>query len=383
MHERGAGGGADRVFWGLHDHLASSADIQADAFFFWHRSDQSKIGAREFCLGSTKQPGYRRLWNMRRRILTELQDRSRPTLVASHFAFYAAALLPKLSRLDHVVHFHGPWAAETAVERRRQINVAMKRMIERAVYSSAKAFIVLSHAFKEILVNEYRIVPERVHVIPGAVDLERFSPGDRDEARVRLGWPRHAKIVFCVRRLVRRMGLETLLEAFAAVASKHPGSILIIGGTGPLRNELEAQVRSRKLSDQVRFTEFIPDAELSFSYRAADLSIVPSQSLEGFGLTALESLACGTPVLVTPVGGLPEAVRGLSRQLVLADRSAVTLAKSLDEFLRDTLSLPSAEKCRKYVEADFSWPKIAQKVSELYWQVAQESMWKKAGGNPR
>ena len=142
-------------------------------------------------------------------------------MVASHFAFYAAALLPKLSRMNHVVHFHGPWAAETAAEHRLQLNVAMKRAVEGAVYSSAKAFVTLSQAFKDLLTAEDRVDPMRVHVIPGAVDSQRFSPGDRIAARQLLDWPEDALILFCVRRLVRRR-LESLLDAFAEVAGEHP-----------------------------------------------------------------------------------------------------------------------------------------------------------------
>jgi glycosyltransferase involved in cell wall biosynthesis len=136
----------------------------------------------------------------------------------------------------------------------------------------------------------------------------------------------------------------------------------VIGGTSPLRDELDIKVRDYHLSDQVGFTGFIPETDLPLAYRAADLSILPSQTLEGFGMTALESLVCGTPVLVTPVGGLPE--------LVLTDSTAGTLAKSLDQFLRGGLALPSAADCRRYVEANFSRSKITELVSNLYWEVA-------------
>jgi glycosyltransferase involved in cell wall biosynthesis len=372
MHERGAGGGVDRYFWDLYDHLAPSPDLELNAFFFRHRSDQRLERPGEFCLGSTKQPGYRRLWKVRRGVLGGLPALSHPdsVIVASHFAFYAAALLPKLSQMNHVVHFHGPWAAETAVERRHQANAAMKRMIERSVYSSAKAFVTLSQAFKDLLTNEYQVDPERVHVIPGAVDIHRFFPGNRRSARGRLGWPQDATILFCLRRLVRRMGLENLIEAFQQVAGKHSDTMLIVGGAGPLRMELESQINRCDLVDRIRLVGFVQDEDLVLAYQAADLSIVPSQSLEGFGLTTLESLACGTPVLVTPVGGLPEAVGGLARELVLSGRQSDDIAAWLDRFLGGKLFLPSGETCRQYIEGNFSWPTIAKQVKALYWHAA-------------
>ena len=129
------------------------------------------------------------------------------------------------------------------------------------------------------------------------------------------------------------MGLENLLDGFAAVAGEHPDSTLVIGGMGPLRDELGLRARNHHLSDRVRFTGFIQEMDLPLAYRAADLSILPSQSLEGFGLTALESLACGTPVLVTPVGGLQEVVSELDTKLVLPDKGVAAIADRLHLFL--------------------------------------------------
>jgi glycosyltransferase involved in cell wall biosynthesis len=371
MHERGSGGGADRVFWELVDRLSTFPDLSISSFFFQHRSAPVKQLTGEFCLGETSQSAGRRLWNLRRAALAEL-GASRPgsLVVASHFALYASALLPKLSKIKHVVHFHGPWAAETAAERRFRLNAAVKRAVEGAVYSSAKAFVTLSEAFKDLLTAEYRVDPARVQVIPGAVDSQRFSPGDRIAARQRLGWPKDARILLCVRRLVRRMGLENLLDAFAEVARDHPAALLVIGGTGPLRQELDLKVNHHQLSAQVRFTGFIPETDLPLAYRAADLSLLPSESLEGFGLSALESLACGTPALVTPVGGLPEVVKHLDTKLILPDKSAAAIADRLHLFFSGALSLPSSDECRNYVESNFSWVTVAERVRALYWEVA-------------
>jgi glycosyltransferase involved in cell wall biosynthesis len=372
MHERGSGGGLDRVFWDLVDQLAVFPDLALSPFFFQHRSTPIERRSGEFCLGSTSQFAGRRLWNLRQAVLSELRaSRSGSVVVASHFAFYAAALLPKLSRMNHVVHFHGPWAAETAAEQRLQFNVAIKRAVEGAVYSSAKAFVTLSQAFKDLLTAEYRVDPARVHVIPGAVDAQRFSPGDRIAARQLLGWPQDARILFCIRRLVRRMGLENLLDAFAEVAGEHPHAMLVLGGTGALRDKLELRARNHHLSGQVRFTGFIPEMDLPLAYRAADLSILPSQSLEGFGLTALESLACGTPVLVTPVGGLPEVVKQLDTKLILPEKGAAAIADRLHLFFSGAISLPSSNDCRKYVESNFSGRVIAERMRALYWRVAR------------
>jgi glycosyltransferase involved in cell wall biosynthesis len=371
MHERGSGGGVECYFWDLFDNLKAAPEVSVDAFYFRHRASQPLTAPNEWCIGSTGEAGYRRLWNLRQAVLPEMKSEAgRPSVVASHFALYAAPLLPKLSRMPHVVHFHGPWAIESAVEGRGAANVFLKKLVERAVYSSAKAFIALSQSFKDLLTREYRINPELIHIIPGAVDIRRFCPGDQGAARARLGWPKDVRILFCLRRLVRRMGLKNLLDAFCQIADSHPDVMLIFGGTGPMRAELESQISARGLTDRIRLAGFIPNEDLVSGYRAADLSIFPSQALEGFGSAAVESLACGTPTLVTPVGGLPELVVGLGPQLVLPDRSTAAIAEWLDRFLSGEITLPSSEECRRHVEAKFAWPTITRQIRALYWQVA-------------
>jgi glycosyltransferase involved in cell wall biosynthesis len=371
MHERGSGGGVECYFWDLFDNLKADPALSVDAFYFRHRATQPLTAPNEWCIGSTGQAGYRRLWDLRQTVLPELKSEAdRPSVVASHFALYAAALLPKLSRMPHVVHFHGPWAIESAVEGRGAANVFMKKMVERAVYSSAKAFIALSQSFKDLLTKEYRVDPGLVHIIPGAVDVRRFCPGDQNAARERLGWPKDIRILFCLRRLVRRMGLKNLLDAFCQIAESHSDVMLIIGGTGPLRAELESQINAGGLADRIRLIGFVPNEDLVSAYRAADLSIFPSQALEGFGSAAVESMACGTPILVTPVGGLPELVSGLGSQLVLPDRGTEAIAEWLNRFLSGEIILPSSRECRRQVETRFTWPTVTRQIRSLYWRVA-------------
>jgi hypothetical protein len=154
MHERGAGGGVDHFFWDLFDQLTTFQELSVSAFFFRHRSTRVEERSGEFCLGSTDLFGGRRLWNLRRAVLEKLVDKStaESTVIVSHFALYASALLPQIWRSKHVVHFQGPWAIESATEGNGNVNVWLKRTIERAVYSSASAFITLSQAFKDLLV---------------------------------------------------------------------------------------------------------------------------------------------------------------------------------------------------------------------------------------
>jgi len=92
--------------------------------------------------------------------------------------------------------------------------------------------------------------------------------------------------------------------------------------------------------------------------------VMPSQSLEGFGLAVLESLACGTPALCTPVGGMPEILEPFSPNLIAASTEATAIAERLEELLIGKVAMPSREACHEYA-MNFDWQKIAQKVRKL------------------
>lgn len=286
------------------------------------------------------------------------------SLVDAHFALYA--FLPVMRGLRGrplVVHFHGPWAEEGAVQGESRLKVRAKRFVERSVYSRAREIVVLSHAFKRILVERYGIAPWRVNVVPPGVDLERFSPSARAEARERLGLPENAWLALTVRRLVPRMGVDVLLEAWSGLGDLD--AILLIAGDGPIRARLEERASELGLEGSIRFMGRVDDDELVDYYRAADLTVVPSTTLEGFGLVVLESLACGTPALVTDVGGLPEVVAPLDPTLVVAPSDPVAIADRLRGAREGTTPLPGSERCRSYAET-FSWPEVAARHREIY-----------------
>jgi glycosyltransferase involved in cell wall biosynthesis len=208
---------------------------------------------------------------------------------------------------------------------------------------------------------------QRIHVIPGGVDVDRFAISlSRRKSRRALGWPTDRPIVLCVRRLVRRVGVDTLIEAAVALRARVPDVLVLIAGDGPLRIELAARVAALGLDDHVRLLGFVPDEELPIAYRAADLSVVPSSSLEGFGLTTVESLAAGTPCVVTPVDGLTDVVAPFAPQLVTESRRAVDVAALLAAALLEEVPVPSAEECVSYARRDFDWPVIAGRVRYVY-----------------
>lgn len=353
MHLKASAGGVDRYFNALNSTLARQG-IRSNAFGFGEGGDG-------ISLGPVDQPLAKRWQAVRSRVVPR-----RGKMLATHFSLYALPAVLGRQWQAHVVHFHGPWANESAREGGKAHAVMLKRMLERSVYHRADRFIVLSNAFRDQLCQGYGIDEAKVHVIPGGVEVDKFQPMDNAKAREQLGWPQGDPILVCVRRLARRMGLENLVTAFHEISKQHPKAKLMIGGQGPIRAELEAQVQNLGLSESVRFLGFVSETDLPFAYAAANLSIVPSSALEGFGLISLESLACGTPVLVTPVGGLPDTVRDLSRDLILDGTSSEDIAEALHRWLGGTLPLPTREECREHVLRRFTWDRIATRVCEVY-----------------
>jgi glycosyltransferase involved in cell wall biosynthesis len=296
-------------------------------------------------------------------------------IVDGHFALYTFPCLfvPKVRRLPLVVHFHGPWADEfVANGQRPSLSITLKRRLERSVYRRARVIVVLSESFKRVVVERFGISPERVHVLGGGVDLETFTPGDRAAARARLGIADSTWVAVTARRLDPRMGVDVLLRAWSEVAE--PGRLLLVVGDGPQREDLESAAAALGLEGRVRFLGRVSDDTLVDCYRAADVSVVPSLALEGFGLVVLEALACGTAVIGTDAGGIGETLRRLDPSLIVPAGDAVALAARLTAARSGDQALPPPSRCREFAE-EFSWDAVALRHERLYQYVmAAESV---------
>jgi glycosyltransferase involved in cell wall biosynthesis len=305
-----------------------------------------------------------RLWAAHR-----IFDRSKMVsdAINIHFALYGLAALPHLPKdIPITFTFHGPWALESQQEGEKKLSIFFKQQIENRVYQRCNRFIVLSKAFGNILHEHYRIPWDKIHIIPGGVNTTHFQPNlSRDQARTQLGWPTDRPILFTPRRLVQRMGVDKLLDAMTQVKRQFPEVWLAIAGKGLQRDTLERQAQALDLQQHVKFLGFLPDEQLPIAYQAADLTVVPSQSLEGFGLILVESLACGTPALCTPIGGMPEILRPFSPELITETYHADAIAQRIIDLLNGAIALPSRQACRDYSCTRFDWNIIAPQVRQV------------------
>jgi glycosyltransferase involved in cell wall biosynthesis len=311
----------------------------------------------------------RRWAAFRREVRRELID-FRPDVVVAHFALYVWPALRWLRDHPLVVQFHGPWYAEARTQGAGRLSTWARFRMERAVYRRANRLVTLSGAFKELLIRDFGVDESRIAVVRGGVDLVKFDiPQTVDEARQQLGWPRNRPIVLSVRRLVRRMGLENLIDASRAVRDKAPDALILIAGVGPLQTELQERIDGASLHDHVRLLGYLPEAQLPLAYRAANITVVPSVALEGFGLVAAESLAAGTPAVVTNVGGLPEVVKPLRASLVALDCGSDALAETIIAALKGTSHPPGSAECRQYA-GQFDWSLVAKDIRREVYEVA-------------
>ena len=308
-----------------------------------------------------------RLWSIRDNF--QKTRLGKPDAINLHFALYSFPILDILPKgVPVTFNFHGPWASESQEEVvNKKLSVWLKeKIIEQSTYNRCDRFIVLSKAFGQILHQKYQVPWQKIHIIPGGVDINHFQNNlSRQEARIKLGWPTNRPILFTSRRLVHRMGIDKLLQAIAMIKAGIPDIWLAIAGRGHIQALLQQQARELGLENNVQFLGFLPENDLPVAYQAADLTVMPSQSFEGFGLAILESLACGTPVLCTPVGGMPEILQKFSPDLITEAITVESIADKLAQVMLGKLPLPSREECRNYTIKNYNWTNIAQQVRQV------------------
>jgi len=228
----------------------------------------------------------------------------------------------------------------------------------------AERVVAVSEAVKRELVESEGLEPERVVVIPNGIDAELFRPADGSAWRREWGIPDGALTIGAVGRLASAKGLGYLLEAMARLAGEGRDLRLVMVGSGPERERLEARARELGLGGRVIFSGFC--SELETVYPAFDLYALPSLA-EGSPNALLEALACGCPAVASAVGGVPEIVEDGHSGLLVPPADAAALARALeglaaDEGLRRRLGTAG----RRRIEDRFTLERMIRTHEELY-----------------
>jgi glycosyltransferase involved in cell wall biosynthesis len=221
----------------------------------------------------------------------------------------------------------------------------------------AGGMITVARALKDRLVA-LGVPDTRIEVLRNGVDLRLFRPVDRDEWRGKLGFT--GTTLLSVGNLVTHKGHDLAIRALSLL----PGMRLVIVGNGPERENLAALAQDLRLADRVTFAPVMPQEKLRHYFGAAD-ALVLASSREGWANVLLESMACGTPVIASRVGGTPEVITAPEAGVLMAQRTPQALA---DAARRLFAKYPDRAATRRYAEA-YSWDATTERHLQLFQRV--------------
>lgn len=314
-------------------------------------------------------------------------DRVLPTLAREGFdvlhAHQIASAAPALSSsfpAKRVLSFHASYQLEFEAERLDgapagkgnplRFDAKLKSlaigMLDRRCLKKSERIVVLSNFVRGQVEALLPTALERTRVVPPGVDLERFSPGDRGRARQVFGLPSDVPLVVTVRRLARRMGIDILLRSIQILASQGSRVVVAIAGVGPEGESLKSLCRELSIEDQVRFLGRVPDEQLPDLFRAGDLFVLPTRSMEGFGMVTIEALACGATVVATDNGATPEILGAVDRRL-LAAADPAALATAIGRMLGDErLRLDLGVRGLEIARSRYTWQASVAGLDSVY-----------------
>lgn len=291
-------------------------------------------------------------------------------LIFSHYwlSGVAGAYLQPQWHVPHIAMFHTLGAVKNAIKEEAYMSAGddepeLRIETEKSLVQRCHHIIASTEREKEALVVHYSASPEKISVVPCGVNLEQFKVLDKAQARQYLGLG-NGKIVLCVGRIDPLKGVDKLIKSLPYLRGIPGLRLVVIGGgedsqreigqLGKLASDLETE-------DAVTFLGLVKHEQLPYFYNAADVCVVPSY-YESFGLVALESLACGTPVVATDVGNHQKIIRQGETGYVVRDNAPRRLADKIALVLAwPNADMESALSIRASV-SEFGWSNVAEAV---------------------
>ena len=291
-------------------------------------------------------------------------------LIHSHYwlSGWAGKWIQRWWNIPHITMFHTVGAVKNAIaigEREPELRLDT----EKELVKNCHRIIASTDKEKETLTHYYYASPKTISVIPCGVNLDLFRPIDKAIALRHLGLDGEEIILF-VGRIDPLKGIDNLLTAMTYL-HKQRLKLIVIGGDEQSQPELESLKslsRSLQIHDSVAFHGLVNQEMLPYFYSAADLCVVPSY-YESFGLVALESLACGTPVVATKVGCVKNVIRQGKTGYVVIDNAPRRLADKIALLLSMSNEKPKSPESIRASITRFSWSNIADAIINEYWEV--------------
>jgi phosphatidylinositol alpha-1,6-mannosyltransferase len=274
-----------------------------------------------------------------------------------------AYLMPGTSRRMPMVLMG--YGREFRPERHRRMRGLAQRMIIRA----AAGAIAISRYTKRQMVDAG--IPEgRVRVVPPAIDpAELLPPPDAGRAAGELGWPAGPTLL-TVARLVRRKGVDTVIEALPRIVAAVPDVQYVVVGDGPEKARLADLSRELGVESRVHFVGAINDRQKAACFHLCDVFAMPSRDIpseppEGFGIVYLEANACGKPVIAARTGGVEDAVEHEGSGLLVEPDSPTEVAEAAVQLLREPEAAQTmGARGKARVLERFAWDTVAPQFAE-------------------
>jgi glycosyltransferase involved in cell wall biosynthesis len=224
------------------------------------------------------------------------------------------------------------------------------------IFKKADKATAISNYLAKYIVSQNKNLP--VTIIPNGVNLQEFGVGGQEL--------RENRTVITVSRLVEKNGVKDLIDAMAIVAEKIDDAKLWIIGDGPQKEELINKSKSLNLKNNVEFLGEIPNERLSKYLTKATVFVRPSLS-EGLGTAFLEAMACGTAIIGTPVGGIPDFLRDGETGLFCESKNPQSIADKIIKIIEnEELRQKLVKNSRELVEEKYNWNNIAEEFKRIY-----------------
>jgi len=305
--------------------------------------------------------------------LQELEDFQRSSqldyrLVHSHYwlSGWAGSAFAKQQSVPHVATFHTLGLIKMQ-SRAGEVEPAERQQVERELMASAQRIVAFSSHERDAMVRLYGADAGRIVLAPCGVDLSLFRPLDQRAVRERLGL-NGEKVFLYVGRLEPLKGLELLLHTAAHLETCEKVRVLVVGGGANGDGEIDRLrrlARTLGVEDLFDFVGRVDQEDLPLYYNAADVCVVPSY-YESFGLAALESMACGTPVVAARVGGLPTIVQHGRTGYLKSWRCPEAFANSLEMIISSARLQQSMGLAARRRAEDMGWDQVGGRLARLY-----------------
>jgi len=239
----------------------------------------------------------------------------------------------------------------------------------RKFIDKADLLIAVSHVAAEFI--RHFTKSDKVVVVPNGVDINKFRIKDTSHnVHIEFLRDQRPKILF-VGRLVYRKGVHILVEAMQHVIKRIPDAHLLVVGEGYMEKFLRVMIKSLGLERNIKLLGYVPEDILPYLYSVSDVFVFPSLLCESFGITLLEAMASGTPIVASNVGGVPEIIEDEVTGLLVKRGDDKELAEHIIKLLVDRrLANEIARNSLQVVKERYSWPVIVDRIEELYEKVA-------------